>query len=162
MRGGTSGSLDRVQTCMYVCLSSQTCMYVCLKIFTKMLRFKNTLEKALLEHSFSFFFNCEGGYFWKPRRELCFLPKQKKPHREKGFEKPFTGRGPLKNPFTGRGLLKNPSQGEGFWKTPHRERGFEKPLTGRGVLKTPHRQRGFEKPLTGRGVLKNPSQGEGF
>ena len=30
MRGGTSGSLTRVQTCMYVCLSSQTFMYVCM------------------------------------------------------------------------------------------------------------------------------------
>ena len=30
MRGGTSGSLTRVQTCMYVCWSSQTFMYVCM------------------------------------------------------------------------------------------------------------------------------------
>ena len=33
MRGGTSGSLAEVQTCMYVCLralSMYVCMYVCL------------------------------------------------------------------------------------------------------------------------------------
>ena len=30
MKGGTSGSLTRVQTCMYVCLSSQTFVYVCM------------------------------------------------------------------------------------------------------------------------------------
>ena len=93
-------------------------------------------------------------------------------HRERSFEKPFTGRGVLKNPSQAEGFWKKPSQGEGFWQTHHRQRKFEKPFTGRGVLnnpsqgeefwKTPHRERGFEKTLTGRGVLKNPSQGEGF
>ena len=99
-------------------------------------------------------------------------------HRERGFEKPFTG----------REVLKNPSQGGVFWKTLHRERGFEKPFTGRGVLKNPsqaegfwqtlHRESGFEKPYihtymlsihtymlsihTYIAVLKNSSQGEGF
>ena len=52
----------------------------------------------------------------------------KTPHRQRGFEKPLTG----------KGLLKKPSQGEEFYKTPHRERGFEKPLTGRRVLKAKH------------------------
>ena len=63
MRGGTSGSLARLQTCMYVCLSSrptlsmyvctsdrpkQVCMYVCLRLLSKYVCMSQATERVCM------------------------------------------------------------------------------------------------------------------
>ena len=53
MRGGTSGSLARLQTCMYVCLSSRPptlSMYVCMYVWQAQASMYVCMLEALAEH----------------------------------------------------------------------------------------------------------------